>query len=178
MLGQPAQTFDSVAAQAAQARDSENLDEAVRLYGQAVRLRPEWAEGWWYLGAIAYDRGHFRQAVDALDKVTTLAPRDPKAFAMLGLSEAKLNRNQPALTHLAQAVTLGVGDEANMRQVVLLYTSQTAFGYRCVRPYQESLDQLAKERTHEDDRVTYRAWQVRVRSSVRSTRPPRPRLGI
>ncbi len=148
---EPPQQFDSVAAQAAQARDSENLDEAVKLYRQAVQLRPDWAEGWWYLGTIAYDRGKFQEAVDALSKVTTLAPRDANAFAMLGLSEAKLNQNQPALAHLAQALTLGVGDEANMRQVVLftqanLYLAAGAFGRA-----QEILDRLAQERKNADE---------------------------
>ncbi len=148
---EPPQQFDSVAAQAAQARDSENLDEAVKLYRQAVQLRPDWAEGWWYLGTIAYDRGQFQDAMKALTKVTMLAPRDAKAFAMLGLSEAKLNQNQPALTHLAQALALGVGDEANMRQVVLftqanLYLAAGAFGRA-----QEILDQLAQERKNADD---------------------------
>jgi len=153
VLGQPAQKFDSVAAQAAQARDSENLDEAVRLYGQAVRLRPGWTEGWWYLGTIAYDRGRFRQAVDALGKVTVLAPRDPKAFAMLGLSEAKLNQNQPALTHLAQALTLGVGDDANMRQVVLFTQANLLLYAGAFGRAQEILDRLAKERTNADDEL-------------------------
>jgi cytochrome c-type biogenesis protein CcmH/NrfG len=86
----PLQSFDSVAAQAAQARDSENLDQAMKLYTQAVQLRPDWAEGWWYLGTIAYDRDKFQAAAEALSRVTTLAQRDANAFAMLGLSEARL----------------------------------------------------------------------------------------
>lgn len=154
-FGRPPQDFKSVAAQAAQARDSENLDQAVNLYRQAVQLRPDWAEGWWYLGTIAYDRGQFQEAVEALSKVTTLAPRDANAFAMLGLSEAKLDQNQAALNHLTQALTLGVGDQANMRQVVLfaqanLFLAEGAFGHA-----QEILDQLAKERNNADEDLLF-----------------------
>lgn len=119
----------------------------MKLYYQAVRLRPDWAEGWWYLGTIAYDRGQFQEAVDALSKVTTLAPRDAKAFAMLGLSEAKLNQNQPALTHLAQALTLGVGDEANMRQIVFFTQANLLLDAGAFGRAQELLDQQQKNAT-------------------------------
>jgi Flp pilus assembly protein TadD len=150
---QAPQTFDSLAAEAARARDSEDLDRASKLYHQAVQLRPEWAEGWWYLGTIAYDRGQFIEAIEALQKVTTLSPQDAKAFAMLGLSEAKLNREQPAVVHLGQALTLGVSDEGNMRQVVLfteanLLLNAGAFGHA-----QDLLDELAKDRTSADDEL-------------------------
>jgi tetratricopeptide (TPR) repeat protein len=148
---EPRQQFDSIAVQAAQARDSENLDEAVKLYRQAVQVRPDWAEGWWYLGTIAYDRGQFQEAVDALSKVTTLAPRDANAFAMLGLSEAKLNQDQQALTHLGQALTLGVGDQANMHQVVLFTQANLLLAAGGFGRAQELLDQLAKERNNVDD---------------------------
>jgi Flp pilus assembly protein TadD len=144
------QQFESVAAQAAQARDSENLDDAVKLYRRAVQLRPDWAEGWWYLGTIAYDRGQFQHAADALGKVIALAPRDANAFAMLGLSEAKLNQNQPALTHLAQALSLGVGDQANMRKVVLFTEADLLLAAGAFGRAQELLDQLAAESKNAD----------------------------
>ena len=148
---EPPQQFDSVVAQAAQARDSENLDQAVKLYRQAVELRPDWAEGWWYLGTIAYDRGQFQDAVEALSKVTKLAPRDARAFAMLGLSEAKLDQNQPALSHLGQALTLGVGEEANMHQVVLFTQANLLLDGGAFGQAQELLDQLARESNNTND---------------------------
>ena len=138
--------FDDIAAKAAQARDADNLDQAVTLYRQAVHLRPSWAEGWWYLGTIAYDRKQYPDAVASLSKVVALAPKDANAFAMLGLSEAQLNQNHSALNHLTQALALGVGDEANMRQVVLfsqanLLISEGAFGQA-----QDILDNISRQR--------------------------------
>lgn len=123
----------------------------MKLYTQAVQLRPDWAEGWWYLGTIAYDRGKFQAAAEALSRVTTLAQRDANAFAMLGLSEARLGENQSALTHLSQALALGVGDEANMRHVVLftqanLLLTEGEFGQA-----QKILDQLVQEQVNPDD---------------------------
>lgn len=149
-LCDPVQSFDSVAAQAAQARGSEHLDEAVKLYTQAVRMRPEWAEGWWYLGTIAYDRENFQAAVEALTKVTTFAQRDVNAFAMLGLSEARLGENEPALSHLSQALTLGVGDQANMRHVVLFTQANLLLTKGDFGRSQKILDQLARERVNAD----------------------------
>jgi tetratricopeptide (TPR) repeat protein len=148
---EPPQQFDTVAAEAAQARNFENLDEAVKLYQQAVQLRPDWAEGWWYIGTIAYDRGEFQDAIEALTKVIKLAPRDANAFAMLGLSEAKLNQNQPALAHLSRALNLGVGEEANMHQVVLFTEANLLLGAGTFGRAQELLDQLARARRNTDD---------------------------
>jgi Flp pilus assembly protein TadD len=114
-------------------------------------MRPDWAEGWWYLGTMAYDHSHFQRAVEALTKVTALAPRDGNAFAMLGLSEARLGRKQSALAHLSHGLALGVGDEANMRHVVLftqanLLLAEGEFGHA-----QKILDQLVQEQVQPDD---------------------------
>ncbi len=145
--------FDDIVAKAARARDADQLDQAVTLYRQAVHLRPSWGEGWWYLGTIAYDRKQFSEAVASLSKVVALAPKDANAFAMLGLSEAQLKRNQKALNHLTQALSLGVGDEGNIRQVVAftqanLFLSDGAFGRA-----QETLDKLSRERPADEELI-------------------------
>ena len=150
-FSQAPQSFDSVAAQAAQARDSDDLSSAATLYQRAVQLRPDWAEGWWYLGAIAYDRSQFPEAIEALSKVTTLSPQDAKAFAMLGLSEAKLSHDQAAMAHLGRALSLGLSDQANMRQVVLFTQANLLLADGGFGRAQELLDQLAKEHSRPDD---------------------------
>lgn len=149
-----ASQFDDVAARAAKARDAENLDEAVTLYRQAVHLRPDWAEGWWYLGTLAYDRKQFPAAVAALSKVVALTHNDANAYAMLGLSEAQLQQNKSALSHLEQALKLGLGEDANMRQVVVftqgnLYVEEGAFWRG-----QDTLDNLALERPEANEEMT------------------------
>ncbi len=145
--------FDDLAARAAQARDAEHLEEAARLYRQAVQLRPDWAEGWWYLGTIAYDQKQFSAAVAALSKEVALKHEDANALAMLGLSEAQLKQNRPALSHLEQALKLGLGDDANMRQVVTftqanLFVEEGAFWRG-----QDTLDSLAQERPAADEEM-------------------------
>jgi len=118
-FGQGKPDFDSLSAQATEAREGEHVDEAVKLYRRALQSKPDWAEGLWYLGTLSYDKQQFADAAAALTRLIQLSPKDPNAFAMLGLSEVKLKRNEPALDHLTQALTLGVGDDAKLRQVVL-----------------------------------------------------------
>src|SRR5580692_2204213 len=60
----PAQ-FDDLAARAATARDQQNLPLAIQLYTQAEQLKPDWQEGWWYLGVLQYSANQYAGAIDA-----------------------------------------------------------------------------------------------------------------
>src|ERR1700737_985453 len=59
------QSFDGIAAQADQARDADNLEQAVVLYRRALGMQPGWVEGWWSLGTILYDRDNYADAARA-----------------------------------------------------------------------------------------------------------------
>jgi tetratricopeptide (TPR) repeat protein len=137
--------FATLAAGAAAARESNRLDEAMELYRKALALRPEWAEGWWSIGTLLYDRDAYREAVEAFQKAVALSPRSGIAAAMLGLSEARIGRDQDALHHLESARMLGVSDDPGLRQTILyvqgtLYLAAGEFGRA-----QETLDLLAQK---------------------------------
>jgi tetratricopeptide (TPR) repeat protein len=141
----PAQSnFPTLAAQADAARNADHLEEAAALYRKALALKPTWAEGWWDLGTILYDRDDYAGAADALHKAVDLNPRSATALAMLGLSESKIKRDHDALQHLKRALELGIAADPNIGRVVL-YTQGTlllnagAFGQA-----QERLDTLAR----------------------------------
>ena len=85
-------SFEQVSARAAEARDANRTDEAIDLYRQGVALKPDWAEGWWYLGTLLYDREAFADAAAAFTKATALSPNVGTAWAMLGLCEFKLGK--------------------------------------------------------------------------------------
>jgi tetratricopeptide (TPR) repeat protein len=53
-------------------RDSGRLDRAVRAYGEAVRLEPEFARGWFELGAASIRIGEIGDAKVALEKLEKL----------------------------------------------------------------------------------------------------------
>ena len=82
--------FAEVSKQAAQAREQERLDEAERLYREAVRLRPAWREGWWYLGTMLYDQDRYEEARAALRRFTTLDAKVAGGWAFLGLCEFEI----------------------------------------------------------------------------------------
>jgi tetratricopeptide (TPR) repeat protein len=95
--------FDSLAQSAAAARDSGRASDAIPLYRRALDLRPDWPEGWWYLGTLLYDANQFRDAAPAFQKVLTLAPGAPGALNFLGLCEFETGDYDSALQHLDRA---------------------------------------------------------------------------
>ena len=113
--------FDSLAQRAAAARDSDRLDEAVSLYKKALALRPKWAEGWWSLGTLEYDRSNYRSAASAFRQLLPLAPKDGTAYAMLGLCEFELGQDSAALKHLEQAKNLDISSNPQLRSVLLYH---------------------------------------------------------
>src|SRR3954469_15947626 len=84
---QTTETFDELARRAEDLVDSKPT-EAAELYRKALALRPDWAEGWLYLGASLYATDRFAEATDAFRKGTRLAPTKGTAWAFLGLCEA------------------------------------------------------------------------------------------
>ena len=62
-------TFDRVSKAATEARTQNRIPGAIGLYRQAVKLRPSWAEGWWFLGELLYDQNQYPEARDALRRL-------------------------------------------------------------------------------------------------------------
>src|SRR5260370_42597590 len=71
--------FDRIAKQAAQARDQSKPEEAIRLYRQALRLKPSWPEGWWDLGAILYDADRYAEGRKTFRRLTIFNPNGAPA---------------------------------------------------------------------------------------------------
>ena len=69
--------FDSLSRSATVAREAGRPADAIPLYQRAIQLRPDWVEGWWYLGTLLYDTDQFRDAIPAFQKVAALAPQAP-----------------------------------------------------------------------------------------------------
>jgi cytochrome c-type biogenesis protein CcmH/NrfG len=95
-------SFEETAARAEQARAANRVEEAAGLYREALALRPDWAEGWFYLGTLLYEREDFAGAARAFGQTTALRPEVGTAWVMLGLCEFRLNRHSAALAHIRQ----------------------------------------------------------------------------
>lgn len=111
----PHPDFNRLAAQAEQTRAAGRLDEAVRLYQQALLRRPQWKEGWWALGASCYEAGKFTGARQAFQRLSALEPRSGAAWAMLGLSEYELRDYPHALAHLQRGRERGLDAQPQLQ---------------------------------------------------------------
>jgi tetratricopeptide (TPR) repeat protein len=99
------------------AREAGRFDDAVRLYRQAVAAAPRWAEGWWYLGTIYYDRNQYPACRDTFRRFVTLDAKAAPGFAMLGLCEFQTREVTPARLHLEKAMSLGLPAGQQLTQV-------------------------------------------------------------
>jgi tetratricopeptide (TPR) repeat protein len=118
----PAITFREAAAKAAAARDRD-VGESLRWYREAVRLRPSWDEGWWYLGALSYERGDSTAAARAFARFVELKPDSGPAWALLGLAEFQLRHYDTALRHLTHGLALGTVGNAEIRTEVYYHVA-------------------------------------------------------
>src|ERR1035438_10563934 len=59
-----APSFETLSRQAAEARDTKRLAEALILYRKALKLKPDWADGLWEAGSIEYDQDQYKECSD------------------------------------------------------------------------------------------------------------------
>jgi tetratricopeptide (TPR) repeat protein len=115
-------SFEKLAARAQAAMAAERIPEAIRLYGRATTLRPNWNEGWWHLGTLLFDTGRFTEARDAFAHFVLIEQREPgPGFAMLGLSEFQLKDYRRALAALERGTKLGLGSNPDFIHSVLYH---------------------------------------------------------
>jgi len=110
-----AATFEELSRQAAAARDADQVPQAIDLYRQALQLKPDWSEGWFYLGTLDYDSDRYADAQPAFAEFVKLADK-PAGWAFLGLCEFETGGYTPAREHLQKALAGGLAPE--IEQVV------------------------------------------------------------
>jgi tetratricopeptide (TPR) repeat protein len=115
--------FDQAVKSADEARLAGRLDEAVRLYGKALRIRPKWPDGWWYIGAILYEKDLYAQARDAFQNVVALEPERGPAWGMLGLCQFQTREYDRAVVSLQRGRALKLGENKELESVVRYHTA-------------------------------------------------------
>src|SRR5207237_8489422 len=89
--------FHSLVAKAQAAREKDQVDEAIRLYRRAVQIKPDFVEGWWYLGTLLYESDQYTDGAIAFRHVTGLKPEMALGWAMLGLCQFETKDYESAL---------------------------------------------------------------------------------
>lgn len=112
-----AASFDDLAKQAEAARNAERLDEAVALYRKALGMRPDWAEGWWYLATMLYDRDNYPEAREAFRRYLALDPKSGPGQVLFGLCLFQTREYEMAVAALFRAEELKFGGTDQFREV-------------------------------------------------------------
>jgi tetratricopeptide (TPR) repeat protein len=106
--GVTAESFEELAQQASSAREQGKSGEAIQYYEAALKIRPDWPDGWWYLGSLYADVGHYVDAIAAFSKLVELRPDFGPGWASLGLCEFEGKNYDGSFIHLKRAQELGL----------------------------------------------------------------------
>src|ERR1700742_2599769 len=110
--------FNESARRGNEAREAGRTDDALRNYSVAVKINPNWQEGWWSIGSLEYERDHYSEAASASRNLAILAPQASPAWTFLGLCEFELKDYSAALEHLLKGDQLsGTNDYPEISRV-------------------------------------------------------------
>jgi len=116
----PAVTFQALSQQADAARDAKQLDQALALYRRALKLKPDWDEGLWNLGSLAYDLDRYSDCAPAFRRLAGLKPDSAPAWTMSGLCEYKLHHYDAAIESLSHAESLKFAEPPELARAARL----------------------------------------------------------
>jgi tetratricopeptide (TPR) repeat protein len=133
--------FDRLVKAATDARQAERWDEAIDLYGKAVKLKPQYVEGYWYQGTAYYSLDNFTKCRDVFRRVLRLAPKNGAAYAFLGLCEFGLKDYDRSLQHMLESRILGVGDTPELGSVARYHA---AILMTRMEQYEQALETLGE----------------------------------
>lgn len=145
-------SFDRLAKQAAAAQSTNRVDDAIRLYTQALRLKPSWEEGWWNLGMINYQLDRYEDGQAAFRHLTVTNPNVAVAWAMLGLCEFETKHYPESLIDLEKGAQLGLGQSEQISDVSTYHRAVLLTRYQ---RYEEALKLLAEFSQHGKDTPDY-----------------------
>jgi tetratricopeptide (TPR) repeat protein len=116
--------FEALASRATEARNQQNIPLAIQLYSEALKAKPDWAEGWFYTGLLQYSSNDFPAAIDAFDHFLRLQPDTAPALALRGLSEFETGAYDDALRDLEQGVKKGAADEPKNEAIIRFHLAE------------------------------------------------------
>ena len=110
--------FDQAVKLGDEARQANQLREALDHYAAALKVRPNWKEGWWNTGAILYEQDQYTQARDAFRSLVSLDANNGPAWGLLGLCEFQTREYDRAIVSLLRGRSLGLAGNQELESVV------------------------------------------------------------
>jgi tetratricopeptide (TPR) repeat protein len=115
--------FENAVKAGDEARIASRLDDAIQSYTNAVRIQPKWPDGWWYLGALFYQKDLYTQARDAFNNLVALEPKRGPAWAMLGLCQFQTREYESAFNSLERGYAFGLDGNKELGSVVIYHSA-------------------------------------------------------
>jgi tetratricopeptide (TPR) repeat protein len=168
-------SFDKLARRANEAREAGRLEEATALCREALRLRPKWAEGWWYVGAMAYERDRFAECIDAFRRLVALQPQAAPAWALRGLCAFQTQQYAAARRHLEKALTVGPLEDEKIARVVVFHRALLLIRDGEFEPALAPLTQLLQTQTETPELVEACGLVLLRRAALPAEIPPSSR---
>jgi tetratricopeptide (TPR) repeat protein len=124
--------FNAISQQASAAWKQSDFESAAKLYRQAVRLRPAWAEGWGYVAASLFDLKRYSEARDAYLRTARLTPKNGPSWAYAGFCDYELRDYMHAFSHLQKGREIGLGEDPELNahvayELSMLWTTAGKF---------------------------------------------------
>jgi tetratricopeptide (TPR) repeat protein len=85
---------------------------------RALRLKPTWAEGHWYLGTSLYEIGQYARARAAFEALVAEQPLNGPGWGFKGLCEFQLKAYEAAIVDLLKGREIGFGGNNELAPVV------------------------------------------------------------
>jgi tetratricopeptide (TPR) repeat protein len=131
--------FDNGVQEATAARERDDVPRAIALYSEALRLKSEWPDGWWFLGSLQYQAEAYAAGRDALTHYIELVPDAGPAWALRGLCEFETAEYAKSLTDIQRGLSLGAArqssDENFLRFHQALLLTRSGNFERALREY-------------------------------------------
>jgi len=146
-------SFEAVARHAAEALRSGRLDEALDAYTRGVAQNPQWADGWWQMGLIYFDRERFGEGRQALSRLVQLEPETGPAWALLGFCDYQLGDYVRALDNLKRALELGLPPDHPMFRPALHHQALLLVRSGDFRASGEALSRLVRKGANDPELI-------------------------
>lgn len=110
--------FEDVVSRASLAREQNDVPRAIELYEQALQLKPDWSDGWWFLGSLHYGASAYPAARDALTHYVEMNPKAGPALALRGLCEFETAEYAQSLQDIQRGLSLGAANQARNEKIL------------------------------------------------------------